>query len=58
MNPLMYCYFRIINRGHINFLINKMLNGVVFKILDCFLADPLTFFFLLSNIKQLIKNTK
>ncbi len=49
---------RIMDGGHIGFLIRKMLNGMVFKILDRFLAGKVAFFLSMSEIKQFIENVE
>ena len=48
----------VIYGGHIGFLIRKMLDSVVFKVLYRLLAGKVAFLFLISEIEQLIENAE
>ncbi len=49
---------RIIYRGHIGFLIRKMLNGMILKVFYGLLAGKMAFFFCVSKVKQLVENAE
>ncbi len=49
---------RIMDGGHIGFLVRKVLYSVFLKVFYRFLAGKATFFFRMSKAKQLIQNTE